>query len=56
MTELTDEQARSRIDAMSMKEREELVAQCERLWADAPWEWKAKALRSMLDEAKRSLN
>ena len=56
MTELTDEQARARIDAMTMKEREELVAQCERVWADTPLEWRAKLLRHSLDEAKRSLN
>jgi hypothetical protein len=56
MTELTDEQARARIEAMTMKEREELIAACERLWAGTPLEWRAKLLRSMLDEAKMSLN
>jgi hypothetical protein len=55
MTQITDEQTKARIDALTMRERKE-VAQCERIWAETPLEWRAKLLRSMLDEAKRELN
>jgi hypothetical protein len=39
-----------------MAEREALVSEGERVWAGTPWEPRAKLLRSMLDEAKLSLN
>ena len=56
MVELTDDQARARIESMTMQEREALVAQCERLWRGTPWEGNAKLLRQALNAMKHSLN
>lgn len=53
---LTDAQARARIEAMTLQEREALVIQCEEAWRGTPWQWRAELMRSLLNEAKKTIN
>jgi len=54
--EITDAELRQRVESMSMQDREDLVAACEREWTGTPWQWRAELLRSQLNDLKRSFN
>jgi hypothetical protein len=56
MTELTDEQAKARIAAMTMPERLALVIRCEEAWHGTPWQPKAELLRAQYEQLRKTIN